>query len=116
MQKIGIALEGGGLKGSYQIGAYYAFLACHIKINGIVGTSIGSFNACLIAAHQEEELLELWQNLHPETLLDINKELVDYVNGKNTRLSGFKGLSKTILSTLKTKGLQTDKLKILRMV
>lgn len=113
MQKIGIALEGGGLKGSYQIGAYYAFLACHIKINGIVGTSIGSFNACLIAAHQEEKLLELWQNLHPETLLDINKELVDYVNGKNTRLSGFKGLNKTILSTLKTKGLQTDKLKIL---
>ena len=72
MQKIGIALEGGGLKGSYQIGAYYAFLACHIKINGIVGTSIGSFNACLIAAHQEEKLLELWQNLHPETLLDLS--------------------------------------------
>ena len=26
MQKIGLALEGGGLKGSYQIGSYYAFL------------------------------------------------------------------------------------------
>lgn len=111
MKKIGIALEGGGLKGSYQIGAYYAFLECHIKISGIVGTSIGSFNACMIAAHEEEKLLEFWQNLRPETLLDINKELVDYVNGQSGRLNGLNGLNKTLFNTLKTKGLKTDKLR-----
>ena len=61
MKKIGLALEGGGLKGSYQIGAYYAFKQCHVKISGFVGTSIGAFNACLLASGQSRELLELWQ-------------------------------------------------------
>lgn len=113
MKKVGIALEGGGLKGSYQIGAYYAFLTCHIKIKGIVGTSIGSFNACMIAAHQEEKLLYLWQNLEPEKLLDIDKELVDYVNGNASRIKGLSGLNKTVINTIKNKGLKTDKIRAL---
>ena len=28
---VGLALAGGGVKGSYQIGAYMAFKKCHIK-------------------------------------------------------------------------------------
>ena len=40
---IGLALSGGGVKGSYQIGAYLAFKKCHIKFKGITGTSIGAF-------------------------------------------------------------------------
>ena len=65
MQKIGLALEGGGLKGSYQIGSYYAFKDCHIKISGIVGTSIGAFNAAAIACGNETQLLKFWQQIKP---------------------------------------------------
>ena len=39
---VGLALAGGGVKGSYQIGAYMAFKKCHIKFDGVCGTSIGS--------------------------------------------------------------------------
>lgn len=113
MNKVGLALEGGGLKGSYQVGAYYAFKKCHIKISGVVGTSIGSFNACLIAAHQEEELLKMWENLKPEELLDIDLELVKYINGKEKIVNGLLGFNKTWFSILKTKGIKMDKLKAL---
>ena len=111
VKKIGLALEGGGLKGSYQIGAYYAFKKCHIKISGFVGTSIGSFNACLLASGQEKELLDFWQTLEPEKLLDINQEFADYINGKQGTIKALKGLNSTIITTLKQKGLSTSKIR-----
>ena len=111
LKKIGLALEGGGLKGSYQIGAYYAFKKCHIKIKGFVGTSIGSFNACLLASGQAKELLDFWQTIEPEKLLDINQELVDYINGKQSTLKALKGLNNTIINTFKQKGMSTIKIR-----
>lgn len=111
MKKIGLALEGGGLKGSYQIGAYYAFKKCHIHVSGFVGTSIGSFNACLLASGQYKELLKLWQTIEPEKLLDINQEFADYINGKQKIIKALQGLNSTLLNAVKQKGLSTDKLR-----
>ena len=81
----GLVLEGGGLKGSYQIGAFYALKRCGIKFDGFVGTSIGSFNAALLACGKEKELLELWRNLDLSNTLSLNKEFVDdYNNNRNS--------------------------------
>lgn len=77
---IGLALAGGGVKGSYQVGAFYAFKKCHIKFDGIVGTSIGSFNGAMIAAHKEKELLDFWQNVDSGKLLNMNPEWVNKIN------------------------------------
>jgi len=63
---IGITFEGGGTRGSYQVGSYLAFRDCHIRPNGVCGTSIGSFNGAMIAAKQEKELLELDNRLKEE--------------------------------------------------
>jgi len=113
MKRIGLALEGGGLKGSYQVGALLAFKKCHVKISGVVGTSIGSFNACMIASNQIDELLNLWESLKPEALLDINSSLADYINGNGKSLNGLMGLNKTILNIVKEKGIKMDKLRSL---
>ena len=59
---VGLSLAGGGVKGSYQIGAYMAFKKCHIKFDGITGTSIGSFNAAMLTSGMEKELLDFWVN------------------------------------------------------
>ena len=45
----GVALEGGGMKGAYHIGAVKAILECGYEIGAYVGTSIGSFNAAVLA-------------------------------------------------------------------
>ena len=59
---VGLALEGGGAKGSYQAGAYMAMKKCGVRIDAVVGTSIGSLNGALIAAHDEEKMLKLWRD------------------------------------------------------
>ena len=45
----GLALEGGGAKGSYEIGAYIALKELGYKFDMVAGTSIGSLNAALIS-------------------------------------------------------------------
>ena len=69
---IGLALEGGGAKGAYQAGAYMALKRCHIKIDAVAGTSIGSLNGALIASHDEDKMLSLWQDTTMNELLGID--------------------------------------------
>ncbi len=75
---IGLSLEGGGTKGSYQVGAYKAFLECGIEFDGVTGTSIGSFNGAMIASGKFDELENFWLNQDFGKLLgyieDINAD------------------------------------------
>ena len=79
----GLVLEGGGVKGSYQIGSYYAFLKCHKKIDGFVGTSIGAFNAAMLASGKYKELLKIWYTENPGEFLGINKDIIEGFNGRD---------------------------------
>lgn len=90
---IGLALEGGGTKGSYQVGAYYALRHCHIKIDGVCGTSIGAFNSAMIASGQHKDLLKFWQTVDIGNMLDLN----DFKDIKITKLAKtFAGLKKIL--------------------
>ncbi len=105
---IGLALEGGGTKGSYQIGAYYAMKDCNIKFDGFCGTSIGSFNSAMLACGKEEELLKFWQNINIASIFGFDPEYVERFIKKKVNL---KFLEKTILGafhTIKNRGLTTQ--------
>lgn len=101
---IGLALEGGGAKGSYQVGAYFALKHNKIKIDGVSGTSIGSFNAAMISAGQENELLTFWQNVDVSELLDLE-------GFKDIKISTINKTFANIKKVLRNKGLDTSKLK-----
>ncbi|MDO5301168.1 MAG: patatin-like phospholipase family protein [Tissierellia bacterium] len=58
----GLVLEGGGAKGSYQMGAYMAVLEEGLEISAVVGTSIGALNGAFIVQGAVEALLEVWKN------------------------------------------------------
>lgn len=98
----GLVLEGGGVKGSYQIGSYYAFRDCKIKLNGYVGTSIGSFNAAMLASNKATELLEFWSNVNPGILLGFEQKFIDTVTKKDidikSLISSFSALKKVVLN------------------
>ncbi len=111
MKKIGLALAGGGVKGSYQIGSFYAFKKCHIKFNGIVGTSIGAFNAAALASKNEYELYKLWKNIDPGELLGIDPEIVRFINNGKIDYKTFLGFLKTTKKVLKNRGLSNYDLK-----
>lgn len=98
---IGITFEGGGTRGSYQIGSYLAFLDCHIRPNGVVGTSIGAFNAAMIAAKEEKELLSFWENADIATILKLQ-------DLKNIRIKTLPKAITNIFNILKNKGVDTN--------
>ncbi len=102
----GLALEGGGTKGAYQVGVYKALKECSIKINGITGTSIGSFNAALIASGLDKELENFWMNENIAKLLGLEKLIVKDVNF----FDNVKGITKPIIDIINNSGLPSDKL------
>ena len=71
---IGLSLEGGGARGSYQAGAARAFMEKGIEFKGITGTSIGSVNGAMIAQGDTEELCSIWENISEEKVLGLRLE------------------------------------------
>ncbi|RVU55577.1 patatin-like phospholipase family protein [Anaerosphaera multitolerans] len=57
----GLVLEGGGAKGAYQIGAYFALKELGYEFEAVVGTSIGSINGALIVMGEADKALKLWK-------------------------------------------------------
>lgn len=101
---IGLTLEGGGARGSYQVGAYFALKHSGIKFNGISGTSIGSFNAAMLAAGQDKELLSFWRNVDISELLELD-------GFKDIKISTINKTFSNIKKIMKNKGINTTKLR-----
>ncbi|MFI3115462.1 MAG: patatin-like phospholipase family protein [Clostridia bacterium] len=67
--KIGLALGGGGAKGSYQIGVFQALRELEIKVDIVTGTSIGAINGCLGACDDFDTMHEFWSALPNDPFL-----------------------------------------------
>jgi NTE family protein len=104
---IGLALEGGGTKGSYQIGAYYAMKDCGIKFDGFCGTSIGSFNSAMLACGKEKELLEFWQNVNIASVLGFDPNYINKINKREIDFNFLKMSIKGAKRMLKNRGVDT---------
>lgn len=102
---VGLALEGGGAKGSYQAGAYMALRKCHIRIDAVVGTSIGSFNGALIASHEEKKMMSLWLDATMNELLGIDEEKAMEVFKGKVNIDNIKWTFKEFAAILKNKGI-----------
>lgn len=59
-KKVGIALEGGGAKGAYQIGVLKALKELDIHYQCVVGTSIGALNGVSYVLGDYDKSTELW--------------------------------------------------------
>ena len=71
---IGIILEGGGVKGAYQVGALKALQEINFEISGYAGTSIGALNAALIAQGDYKKMINLWKDVSMNELIGIDEE------------------------------------------
>lgn len=106
----GLVLEGGGVKGAYQIGSYYAFKDCHITLDGFVGTSIGSFNACMLASNKAYELLKFWYYVNPGDLFNFDDNFVKSINDKKIDLKSVIGAFSTLKQVTKNLGIDNNKM------
>lgn len=102
-----LVLEGGGIKGAYQIGAYYAMLECGIKIDGFYGTSIGAFNAAVLCANKHEELLHFWLTTSPGELFGFEKGMIDGINLERYDVHFLTSVANSLSKTIANHGIDT---------
>lgn len=108
---VGVALEGGGAKGAFHIGAIKALKEHGYEIQGVVGTSIGAFNAAMICQGDFERIYAFWEQVEPSHLFDIEdgymKKLVQAEINKDT----LKYLSNKTKQFIENKGVDTARLR-----
>ncbi len=82
--KLGLVLSGGGSKGAYEIGAYFALSKLGKKPSVVTGTSIGAINGVFIVQNDARKALKLWQSISFDKVYDEasfpicdNPDLVD---------------------------------------
>lgn len=101
----GLALEGGGARGSYQIGAYKALVESGFRFSSIVGTSIGAINAAVICSGGLELLEGIWKEID-SSIFEINPQMCDEI------IHGNKQIKRDVtLDILKNHGISLNKLK-----
>lgn len=67
-----VALEGGGAKGAYQIGAWRALSEAGLRIKAVSGTSVGALNGALMVMGDLERAEEIWRNIRFSQVMDVN--------------------------------------------
>lgn len=107
---IGIALEGGGAKGSYQVGVMKALYEMGISPDIVVGSSIGAINGAFIASGQMDALEVLWLNSEIEDMIDADAALIRKTLKFDLK-NDYNDIGNFILETLKKGGLDTTPLK-----
>ncbi len=112
MKKYTLALEGGGAKGAYQIGAYKALKESGYEFEAVIGTSIGAINAALIVQGDEEKLETLWRNISFADIIDIDEEKVqDFFENRSINREIVLEIRKTAHDAVKSRGIRTEKIR-----
>lgn len=83
MEKIGLVLEGGGVKGAYQVGALRAIEECGIHFNGVVGTSIGAVNGALYIEGGYSKMYEMWKSIDTDTIFPLDMKYLRNIKQKD---------------------------------
>jgi len=108
---LGLALEGGGAKGAYHIGAYRALLEEGYKFNGITGTSIGALNGAMMAQGSFDQLEAWWKSADSSALFDIDQMKLNRLMNNNIDKDTFKYLLKKTRSIIGNRGLDTKRIR-----
>ncbi|MEG1009786.1 MAG: patatin-like phospholipase family protein, partial [Clostridia bacterium] len=109
--KCGIALEGGGARGAYHMGAIKALYEREYEITDIVGTSIGAINGAIVAQGDFEIAYKIWEEITYSTLFDINDSKARSVLNMDIDFELLKYISIKIKDVIKNKGIDTTKMK-----
>lgn len=108
---LGLALEGGGAKGAFHIGAVKALLENGYEFDGVVGTSIGAFNGALISQGDFEKAYDLWINMEPSMLFHIEDECMRNIVHNGLTKETIKYISSRTINLIENRGIDTSKIR-----
>ena len=110
-KEYGLVLEGGGAKGSYQIGAWKALKEAGISIKGVSGASVGALNGALICMDSLELAEYIWENISYSRVMDVDDFLMEQVQNRDFKALDMSLLAAEARKILKDKGLDITPLR-----
>ncbi|MEG0689156.1 MAG: patatin-like phospholipase family protein, partial [Hungatella sp.] len=112
-KEYGIVLEGGGAKGSYQVGAWKALREAGVRIKGIAGASVGSLNGALMCMDDLDKAEYIWENISYSKVMDVDDDVIENVIKMDLKALNLRNLIEDGKRILKDKGFDITPLKTL---
>lgn len=103
-KEYGIVLEGGGARGSYQIGAWKALREAGVKIRGIAGASVGALNGALMCMDDLEQAEYIWDNIRYSHVMDVDDAVMENVKRGDLKAINLSELLSDARKLLKDRG------------
>ncbi len=100
----GIVLEGGGAKGSYQVGAWKALDEAGVKIAGIAGASVGALNGALMCMDDLERAESIWEDITYSKVLEVDDRIMSSIHQGELSEVNLKELAAEAVRILKEGG------------
>jgi NTE family protein len=107
-----IALEGGGARGAYQVGAWRALEEAGIRYNAVSGTSVGAINGTLMAMRDLHQAEQIWKDIRFSQIINVDDaDMSRIMSGGFENLDQVKSAFQTIKSIIQDRGLDVAPLR-----
>ena len=107
-----IALEGGGARGAYQVGAWRALEEAGIRYNAVSGTSVGALNGALMAMRDLPQAESLWKDIRFSQVMNVDDETMERIMNRDfENLDQLRTAFRTIREIIHAGGLDTEPLR-----
>ena len=97
-KSVGLVLEGGGVKGAYELGALIALTEKGYSFHAVTGTSIGALNGAVMASQGIEKLAKYWEEAKYCPVFDFDDDMVARFRQKDFDLDLIIAAGKKLLS------------------
>lgn len=97
-KSVGLVLEGGGVKGAYELGALIALTEKGYSFHAVTGTSIGALNGAVMASQGIEKLAKYWEEAKYCPVFDFDDDMVARFRQKDFDLDLIIATGKKLLS------------------
>lgn len=74
-RKTAFVLSGGGSRGAYQCGVWQALEELGVKIDIVIGVSVGAINGSMVVQGDSIKTANLWREMETDMIFDVEEEL-----------------------------------------
>lgn len=107
-----IALEGGGARGAWQVGAWRALEEAGIRYNAVSGTSVGAINGALMAMRDLTQAEQIWKDIRFSQIINVDDaDMGRIMSGGFENLEQVKSAFQTIKGIIHDRGLDVEPLR-----
>lgn len=106
-----VVLDGGGARGSYQIGAWRAMNELGIKYNAVAGTSVGALNGSLMTMRDLDLALDVWSNITFSQVMRASDEVMGEFFRRNFKFKYLGQYMEYVKGAIKSRGISVEPLR-----